>query len=994
MKRLILVVFLFTLFYTSSKGQIFDTTFFSNSLNKDASICIYLPPGYYENPTFYYPVIYYLHGWNGNENSANSTMILADSLITYNIIDPVIIIGPNNNSDPFKGSFYINSITNGDYETYSIVDVVNYVENNYRAYPQKNYRSLMGQSMGGYGCFRLGILHKEIFRGIAAHGSPLNFDLIITDAIAEITTENQGPPYFYDYDNTGIFTKMIFAMSAAFTPNPVSTQTYISPTIVDFPLDDQGVLIDSIYQKWKPFDPVSFANTLLPSDSLAILYGDGSQDNLHLYPANIAFQDTLSTYGIEYEFYNHPYYHAMPIGFRARGLKFLDSIMSAPGEIYCNEPSNIQITEISQTAVQFTWSGEWNSSKWNIYFDTLGFDTTGMPPIEVTSKSFQVSGLSPNTYYDFYLQTFCTVGGESSWLGPYELKTFCDPITDNYFEDFEGTSLLPECWFNLTSDTSVLVTAIGSLCTSGNNSVVLCGDTMVSGFYGLATPELTELGSVPIEVCFSARTFQDTSNLYLGTMENPLNLDSWQVSDTLVIVDEFQQYAVKIDTFGIKNDRFVAFRHPNDSTHIFIDDFSYLTSDKKIDGYFNYYNNPKTPLKDLTLNLINSSDQVVNTTITDDNGYFEFVDIPNNTYTIDVSTSMETGGINSLDAGKANLWWTSPSEIEQIRWIAGEVDSSGLINATDAGMIQQHFVFNTPFTRGEWAFWKQNDVSSLNPPASINNIIIDGENFSQDFYGICVGDFKGDFIPNFTPRVSASDLILIKESTIISRQEMEFELPIKVTSKIQLAALSLIVDIPSTKVKVKDVYLIHDLAKIPVDFNVAEDELRIGWNAPKSINYNVGSTLLTLILETTNDFQAGDEFQLKIIDDSRNQLADSEYEPIENIVLSAPGVVFSPTGLNETKFDNGSMMEIYPNPFQETTFINYTIPEEGEVTIEVFNVRGVLLKTLINKVQEQGRYSVKYSSSKNEPGIYSVILRLKLTNKDILSVAKIINHSR
>jgi len=47
-----------------------------------------------------------------------------------------------------------------------------------------------------------------------------------------------------------------------------------------------------------------------------------------------------------------------------------------------------------------------------------------------------------------------------------------------------------------------------------------------------------------------------------------------------------------------------------------------------------------------------------------------------------------------------------------------------------------------------------------------------------------------------------------------------------------------------------------------------------------------------------------------------------------------------------------------PNPFNPTTSIAYSMREAGPVTIEIFNVRGQLVKTLVNDVMAAGPHSV------------------------------------
>jgi hypothetical protein len=55
----------------------------------------------------------------------------------------------------------------------------------------------------------------------------------------------------------------------------------------------------------------------------------------------------------------------------------------------------------------------------------------------------------------------------------------------------------------------------------------------------------------------------------------------------------------------------------------------------------------------------------------------------------------------------------------------------------------------------------------------------------------------------------------------------------------------------------------------------------------------------------------------------------------------------------------------YPNPFNPTTTISYSLATEDKVKIEIFNVKGQLVKTLVNEVQPTGRYSIKWTGQDN-----------------------------
>jgi len=48
----------------------------------------------------------------------------------------------------------------------------------------------------------------------------------------------------------------------------------------------------------------------------------------------------------------------------------------------------------------------------------------------------------------------------------------------------------------------------------------------------------------------------------------------------------------------------------------------------------------------------------------------------------------------------------------------------------------------------------------------------------------------------------------------------------------------------------------------------------------------------------------------------------------------------------------------YPNPFNPTTAINYSIPDAGRVILDIFNVIGQRVRTLIDKEMLAGRHEV------------------------------------
>lgn len=77
------------------------------------------------------------------------------------------------------------------------------------------------------------------------------------------------------------------------------------------------------------------------------------------------------------------------------------------------------------------------------------------------------------------------------------------------------------------------------------------------------------------------------------------------------------------------------------------------------------------------------------------------------------------------------------------------------------------------------------------------------------------------------------------------------------------------------------------------------------------------------------------------------------------------------------------LFQNYPNPFNPETTINYHVPLQSSVRLEVFDMLGRKVASLVNNErQSAGRYSVRFNASKLSGGVY--IYRLQVGN-NILS---------
>jgi len=76
----------------------------------------------------------------------------------------------------------------------------------------------------------------------------------------------------------------------------------------------------------------------------------------------------------------------------------------------------------------------------------------------------------------------------------------------------------------------------------------------------------------------------------------------------------------------------------------------------------------------------------------------------------------------------------------------------------------------------------------------------------------------------------------------------------------------------------------------------------------------------------------------------------------------------------------------YPNPFNPSTTIKFQLPNDGMVTLKIYDILGNEITTLINEQKPQGRYEVNFNASSFASGVYIY----KIQSGDFVSSKKMI----
>ncbi len=112
----------------------------------------------------------------------------------------------------------------------------------------------------------------------------------------------------------------------------------------------------------------------------------------------------------------------------------------------CLAPTNVTVDSITQTSAMVTWQPGAQETEWEVFVGNGTEDLTTVTWIPLTSTSYEIQGLNPNTVYTVYVRSNC--GTEYSYAVANSFRTDCGLTPVPYVEGFESfsTFVQPTCW--------------------------------------------------------------------------------------------------------------------------------------------------------------------------------------------------------------------------------------------------------------------------------------------------------------------------------------------------------------------------------------------------------------------------------------------------------------------------------------------------------------------------------------------------------------------
>lgn len=209
----------------------------------------------------------------------------------------------------------------------------------------------------------------------------------------------------------------------------------------------------------------------------------------------------------------------------------------------CPKPTMFNISNITPSSVDLNFIS--SGTKFQVEFGPTGFTQGTSTTTTILSTGHTISGLNPNTVYDFYIKNDCTDSskGTSAWVGPITAQTLCR-YTNYYHTDWDqlASGQTDYCWTFLSYGASTYATvyahAPGSSTpqpVSGTKYYRMYKPTSTYTF--LISPEITDLDQNTLQLRLQATHTVSSSSpvgFAIGTMSSLSDTASFIAMDTVI----------------------------------------------------------------------------------------------------------------------------------------------------------------------------------------------------------------------------------------------------------------------------------------------------------------------------------------------------------------------------------------------------------------------------------------------------------------------------
>ena len=223
----------------------------------------------------------------------------------------------------------------------------------------------------------------------------------------------------------------------------------------------------------------------------------------------------------------------------------------------CSKPNGVAKVSAATTTIDFLLTdNNVEHTAWQYVIGALDFDINTATPVDITSKQFQVKGLSASTYYQIYVRAVCGENEYSLWSTPITASTDCEAQSIPYYEGFEvytSQSLYDACFKLISNKVNGNNTPRAEIETSTYKYEGAQGMKLYSSIddpFFIVLPEMEDdLYTLKLQFYYRNESLvSSNSHLTVGVMSDPADRSTFVAITELPFVNTFTKVSVAFDT--------------------------------------------------------------------------------------------------------------------------------------------------------------------------------------------------------------------------------------------------------------------------------------------------------------------------------------------------------------------------------------------------------------------------------------------------------------
>ncbi|MCK5050961.1 MAG: T9SS type A sorting domain-containing protein [Candidatus Cloacimonetes bacterium] len=403
--------------------------------------------------------------------------------------------------------------------------------------------------------------------------------------------------------------------------------------------------------------------------------------------------------------------------------------------------------------------------------------------------------------------------------------------------------------------------------------------------------------------------------------------DNWNGTETLIFtIDDNATRATAEDVVDI-----IVTPVNDDPTIVLPDNFTFEEDDELIVDFSNYVYD--VDLDDLTLSVTGNTEIIV-----------DIIDL-----------EVTFGATDNWNGNETLTFTVDDDQGDRISFTAGKRKSNNL-------SIDRQNTKSRESSRAT----AEDVVDIIVTPVNDDPTIVLPDNFTFEEDGELIVDFS-----NYVYDVDPDDLTLsVSGNTEIIVDIVDLEVTFGATDDWNgTETLTFTIDDNANRATAEDVVdiIVTPVNDEPVLIGFIPEELSFSVMQDSTVSFSV--EVEDIDSDLNYEWFVNDEIQVEIASEFIYQFLDSGNIEIKSITSDEEYVieiiwsitVEEGSGVNDLLPTITKLYQNYPNPFNPSTTINYNLKENARIQIDIFNIKGQRIMTLVNQNQVPGYHSVEWN---------------------------------